>query len=89
MTHEELAHLGKLAARLHCAPRELLVVAARAVDAGASGDVDAMLAMLQKRDPGAVDAQEACATLLLAPVSSYANDELDNLLATLWREDAR
>lgn len=82
MTREEVARLAALADTWGCSPREVLVAAALGVDAPA-------------RKPGmplrALPAEgvDACARLLLTPPGSYATDELETLLASIWRTGDR
>ena len=83
MTREEVARLAALAGHLGCTPRELLVAAARGVDEPAGERRN--LADRLRLQAGPAEAVESCANLLLTPPGSYAMDELDTLLASIWR----
>lgn len=85
MTREEVARLVAIAGRLGCSPRELLVVAARGIDAPRPQGA-ALIEQLHTQ-AGAADRVAACANLLLTSPGSYATDELDTLLASIWRTD--
>lgn len=75
--------IGALARTLELTPRELLVVALQlAADESADGDGKQRLALAQVR--AAPQASEAIAALLLTPIASFAQDDIDGALAQLW-----
>lgn len=70
-----------VAASLQVSPRHLLVAAARL----GSADVDASRRERIVADArAALRAAEGVAALLATPVASFAQDELDRALASLW-----
>lgn len=84
MTREEVIRLVALADRLGCTPRELLVAAARSIDepdVALSEHLAQLRVLANARDHRV----QACADLLLTAPGSYATDELDNLLRSIWR----
>ncbi|HNR91098.1 MAG TPA: hypothetical protein PKO41_01615 [Dokdonella sp.] len=84
MMREDAIRLVALAQRLGCTPCELLVAAARGVDTpdvAVPEHLAHVRALVEAGDPRV----QACANLLLTSPGSYATDELDNLLASIWR----
>ncbi|HMM67250.1 MAG TPA: hypothetical protein PKC03_09935 [Dokdonella sp.] len=83
MNRDEVQRLLELARRLGSTPRRVLVEAARMVDDDAAGAAEKLQAMrLRGIHPGMQS--DACASLLLTPVSGVARDAVDNALGTLW-----
>lgn len=81
----DAARIDALARELALSPRELLVAALRlacADAAGANTDERQRHAIAAVR--AAPDESEAVAALLLTPIASFAKDDIDRALATLW-----
>ncbi len=83
MTRDEVQRLFDLARRLGSTPRRILVEAARMADGDAAGAAEKLQAMRRRGIRHGMQA-DACANLLLTPVSSIAHDAVDNALGTLW-----
>ena len=80
--------LGDLAARLGVSPRQLVIAAARlAADPGRADD-PAFRARVLSDARDASPAAEASARVLLAPLETFAVDEVDRLFAEIWPADA-
>ena len=79
-------HIGALAHALELSPRQLLVAAMQLARADA---VDSANELEQCRQAiadlrASPSATEAAAALLLTPIASYAQDDIDRALANLW-----
>jgi hypothetical protein len=80
--------LGDLAARLGVPARQLVIAAARlAADPGRAAD-PAFRARVLADARAAVPSAEASARVLLAPLETFAVDEVDRLFAEIWPADA-
>jgi hypothetical protein len=81
--------LGELAARLGVAPRQLLIAAARlAADPERAGD-PAFRERVLADARAAIPAAEAAARVLLAPLETFAVEEVERLFAQIWPANAR
>jgi hypothetical protein len=87
MTRDEIQRLTELARRLDSTPRRVLTVIAQTIGSGSGPQ--AALQTLREGDLQRVARAEACAELLLTPVSSFARDSLASALDMLWRDSRR
>ncbi len=83
MNRDESRRVLELARRLGCTPRDVLLAAARMVDAQESAPAD-VLAALRGHGVRAQSGSDAAANLLLTPPSAYALGHVEDALATLW-----
>ncbi|MEO7062351.1 MAG: hypothetical protein ABI082_01075 [Dokdonella sp.] len=79
----DASRLDALARALALSPRELLVAALQLAETeGANEDERLRLTITQLR--AAPHASEAVAALLLTPITSFAQDDIDRALAQPW-----
>jgi hypothetical protein len=79
----DTARLRSLAQALHLPPRQLLVAVLRLARDGESKDAGRYRRLLlAARAPMAI--AESVATLLMTPVTSFAQDDLDSALTSVW-----
>ena len=81
----DAARFAQLAQALQASPRHLLVAAARLARQHEHGAVDTAQrrAIMQDSSRG-MRAAEDVAALLRTPIASYAQDDADRALASLW-----
>lgn len=84
MNRDEFQQLVDLARRLDCSPRRILVEAARMADIDPLRAREKLRAIRRQGMRQGVQFDE-CANLLLAPVSSFARDDLGSALDALWQ----
>jgi hypothetical protein len=78
--------IDALARALELSPRQLLVAAMRLASADAADSANEAERCQQAINHvrAALPATEAAAALLLTPIESYAQDDIDRALADLW-----
>ncbi|MEP7042855.1 MAG: hypothetical protein ABI843_07310 [Dokdonella sp.] len=81
----EADRIARLAQALHAPPRQLLVAAARLARLHEQGAIDdARRREIIRASSSGLRAAEDVAALLLTPIASYAQDDADRALASLW-----
>jgi len=78
--------VARLAQALRAQPRHVLVAAARLAHLRERGAVDPAQRLTILRETASPVAERAAA-LLLTPIASYAQDDTDRALASLWPAD--
>ena len=82
MTLDEARRVVELARRIGCTPHDLLLAAARMVDAPATPA--AVLAALRTHRQRPTTSADMAALLLLSAPSSYALGHVEDALASFW-----
>jgi len=81
----DVERIGQLARSLQAHPRHVLIAAARLARLHEHGAVDtAQRRALVQASRRSLRAAEAAAALLRTPIASYAQDDVDRALASLW-----
>jgi len=83
----EPERLARLAHALRTSPRHVLVAAARLARMHEQGTADPAQRRAIVRETGS-PAAERTAALLLTPIASFAQDDTDRALASLWPADS-
>jgi hypothetical protein len=82
MTAIDAKRIGELARALRIGPRELGVVAIRLAASGSGAAADARRMLASTRTSSS--AVQTAAALLMTPLASFAQDDVDRALAAAW-----